>query len=543
MLLGLMQNRQLMLSSLLEHAAINHGDREIVSVTVAEGVHRYDYARCEARSRQLAKALDRRGIRTGDRIATLAWNGYRHLEIWYGVSGMGAVAHTINPRLFEDQIIYIANHAEDRLLFADITFAPLLEKLADRLQTIEAFIFLCGDEQMPDTQLKAAISYESFLAQGDTDYIWTEFDENTAAGLCYTSGTTGNPKGVLFSHRSSVLHAYGASLVDVIGLGERDTILPVVPMFHANAWGIAHAAPMVGAKLVMPGAGLDGQSLHRLIEEEQVTISAAVPTVWLGLLAYMEQENKRVDSLGRVVIGGAAAPRSMIERFETEYDVRVKHAWGMTEMNPLGTVNTPKAKHMSLPLEKRIDIKCKQGRPVYGVEMKISGEDGQDMPRDGKAYGHLKVRGPWIVSEYFKGEGGKILDDDGWFDTGDVATIDPDGFMQITDRSKDVIKSGGEWISSIDLENAAVGHPDVAEAAVIGVPHPKWDERPLLIIVRAKGKTPSRDDILDYLKDHIAKWMLPDEVVFVDKLPHTATGKLLKTELRDRYRDYKLPTA
>lgn len=542
-MLGLMQNRQLLLSSILEHAAINHGDREIVTVTVAEGLHRYDYARLEERSRQLSKALIRRGIKAGDRVATLAWNGYRHLEVWYAVSGQGAVVHTINPRLFEDQIVYIANHAEDRLMFVDLTFVPLLEKLADRLPTMEAYILLCGDEQMPETALKGAISYESFLAEGDADYVWPEFDENTAAGLCYTSGTTGNPKGVLYSHRSSVLHAYGAALADVIGLGERDAILPVVPMFHANAWGIPHLAPMVGAKLVMPGAALDGQALQRLIEEEGVTISAAVPTVWLGLLAYLEQENKRVDCLDRVVIGGAAAPRSMIERFETKYNVRVKHAWGMTEMNPLGTVNTPKSKFMSLPLEKRIDIKCGQGRAVFGVEMKISGDDGQDMPRDGKAYGHLKVRGPWIVREYFKGEGGNILDKDGWFDTGDVATIDPDGFMQITDRSKDVIKSGGEWISSIDLENAAVGHPGVAEAAVIGVPHPKWDERPLLIVVKAAGQNPSRDDILDYLKDHVAKWWLPDDVVFVDELPHTATGKLLKMELRDRFKDYTLPTA
>jgi fatty-acyl-CoA synthase len=542
-MLGLMQNRQLLLSSILEHAAINHGDREIVTVTVAEGLHRYDYARLEERSRQLSKALIRRGIKAGDRVATLAWNGYRHLEVWYAVSGQGAVVHTINPRLFEDQIVYIANHAEDRLMFVDLTFVPLLEKLADRLPTMEAYILLCDDEQMPDTSLKEAISYESFLAEGDADYVWPEFDENTAAGLCYTSGTTGNPKGVLYSHRSSVLHAYGAALADVIGLGERDAILPVVPMFHANAWGIPHLAPMVGAKLVMPGAALDGQSLQRLIEEEGVTISAAVPTVWLGLLAYLEQENKRVDYLDRVVIGGAAAPRSMIERFETKYNVRVKHAWGMTEMNPLGTVNTPKSKFMSLPLEKRIDIKCGQGRAVFGVEMKISGDDGQDMPRDGKAYGHLKVRGPWIVREYFKGEGGNILDKDGWFDTGDVATINPDGFMQITDRSKDMIKSGGEWISSIDLENAAVGHPGVAEAAVIGVPHPKWDERPLLIVVKAAGQNPSRDDILDYLKDHVAKWWLPDDVTFVDELPHTATGKLLKMELRDRFKDYKLPTA
>lgn len=542
-MLGLMQERPLLLSQLITHAALNHADREIVTMTVAEGVHRYGYADCERRARQAAKVLAARGIGKGDRVATLAWNGYRHMEVWYAVSGMGAVSHTINPRLFAEQIVYIANHAEDRILFLDLTFVPLVEKLADKLTTVEAFVLLCDDAHMPETNLKGAISYESFLAEADDDFVWPDMDENTAAGLCYTSGTTGNPKGVLYSHRSSVLHAYGTALVDVLGMGERDVILPVVPMFHANAWGIAHAAPLVGSKLVMPGAALDGKSLHTLIETEGVTLSAAVPTVWLGLLSYLEQEEKRVDSLNRVVIGGSAAPRSMIERFETKYDVRVKHAWGMTEMNPLGTVNTPKAKHMSMPHEKRIDLKCKQGRAVFGVEMKITDEDGQDKPRDGKAFGHLKVRGPWIVREYFKGEGGRILDDDGWFDTGDVATIDPDGFMAITDRSKDVIKSGGEWISSIDLENAAVGHPDVAEAAVVGVPHPKWDERPLLILVPAEGKTLDKADIQDFLAGHVAKWWLPDDIVFVDELPHTATGKLLKTELRDRYKDYKLPTA
>ncbi|RMF10061.1 MAG: long-chain-fatty-acid--CoA ligase [Alphaproteobacteria bacterium] len=542
-MLGLMQDRPLLISQLITHAAINHSDREIVTVTVAEGVHRYDYAACERRSRQLAKALIGRGIRLGDRVATLAWNGYRHLEVWFGAAGMGAVAHTVNPRLFDDQITYIINHAEDRLVFADLTFVPLLERLADKLSSVEAFVILCDDAHLPETGLRGAQSYEAFLDEADDDFDWPEFDENTAAGLCYTSGTTGNPKGVLYSNRSSVLHAYGTALVDVLGMGERDTIMPVVPMFHANAWGIPHAAPLVGSKLVLPGADLDGPSLQSLIEREGVTLSAAVPTVWLGLLSYLEQAGKRVDSLKRVVIGGSAAPRSMIERFETKYDVRVKHAWGMTEMNPLGTVNTPKAKHSELPLEQRIDIKCKQGRPVFGVEMKITDDDGNELARDGKAFGHLKVRGPWVVKNYFKHEDEPLLDEGGWFDTGDVATIDPDGYMQITDRSKDVIKSGGEWISSIDLENAAMGHPKVAEAAVIGVPHPKWDERPLLIVVPVKGEAVSKAELLDYLKGQVAKWWLPDDVVFVDQLPHTATGKLMKTALREAYKDYKLPTA
>ncbi len=542
-MLGLMQDRPLLLSDIVTHAAINHADREIVTVTVAEGEHRYGYADCERRSRQLAKALAGRGIGLGDRVATLAWNGYRHMEAWYGASGLGAISHTVNPRLFKDHIVYIVNHAEDRILFADLTFVPLLEKLADRLPSVEAYVLLCDDAHMPETSLKAAISYNSFLGEADDDFTWPLFDENTAAGLCYTSGTTGNPKGVLYSNRSSVLHAYGSALTDVIGMSERDTVLPVVPMFHANAWGNPHAAPLVGSKLVFPGPAMDGPSIHGLIEREQVTLSAAVPTVWLGLLAFLDQEGARVDSLKRVVIGGSAAPRSMIERFETEYDVRVKHAWGMTEMNPLGTVNTPKAKHMTLPLKERFDLKCKQGRPVFGVQMKITDDDGNEMPRDGKAFGHLKVRGPWVVKEYFKHEGGRILDDDGWFDTGDVATIDADGFMQITDRSKDVIKSGGEWISSIDLENAAVGHPKVAEAAVIGVYHPKWDERPLLIVVPVKGASVAKEEILDYLTGEVARWMLPDDVVFVDELPHTATGKLLKAALRDQYKGYKLPTA
>ncbi|MEX1148190.1 MAG: 3-(methylthio)propionyl-CoA ligase [Sphingomonadales bacterium] len=541
-MLGLMQDTPLLISNIITHAALNHADREIVTVTVAEGEHRYGYADCERRARQLAKALQGRGMGLGDRVGTLAWNGYRHLEAWYGISGLGAIAHTVNPRLFRDQIIYIINHAEDRILLADLSFVPLLEDIGADLASVEAFVLLCDDRHMPETGLKGAISYERLLAESDDDFVWPRLDENTAAGLCYTSGTTGNPKGVLYSNRSSVLHAMAAALPDALGNCERDVVLPVVPMFHANAWGIAHSAPMAGTKVVFPGAALDGPSLHGLIEREGVTLSAAVPTVWLGLLAYLEKEGKRVDSLKKVVIGGAAAPRSMIEAFETKYDVRVRHAWGMTEMNPLGTVNTPKAKTMADPIQKRIDGKRSQGRAVFGVEMKIADDDGRDLPRDGKAFGHLMVRGPWIVGQYFRGEGGDILDKDGWFDTGDVATIDADGFMRITDRSKDVIKSGGEWISSIDLENAAVGHPAIAEAAVIGVSHPKWDERPLLIVVPVVDKSPTRNEVLSYLADHIAKWQLPDDVVFVDQLPHTATGKLLKTELRETYKDYKLPT-
>ncbi|MCF4165967.1 long-chain-fatty-acid--CoA ligase [Zavarzinia compransoris] len=539
---GLMQERPLLISSFLTFAATYHKDREIVTRTVEGPIHRYTYADCERRARKLANGLKGLGLGFGDVVGTLAWNTYRHLEVWYGVSGQGMVCHTINPRLFPDQIAYIANHAEDKALLVDLTFVPLIEKLLPHLSGVKHFIIMTDRAHMPETKIPGALCYEELVEGASEDFEWPEFDENTASSLCYTSGTTGNPKGVLYSHRSTALHSMVANGKDALGMGSADTILPVVPMFHANAWSIPYGAPMAGAKLVMPGAAMDGASIYELLETEGVTMTAAVPTVWLMLLQYLEKDNRPLTTLKRVVIGGSAAPRSMIETFETKYGVTVCHAWGMTEMSPLGTLGALKAGMETLPLEKRLDIQCKQGRAVYLVDMKITDDDGNELPRDGVAFGHLMVRGPWIAGSYIKGDGGDILDKDGYFDTGDVATLDPEGFMQITDRAKDVIKSGGEWISSIDLENAAVGHPAVAEAAVIGVYHPKWDERPLLIVVKKPGQDLTKDEMVAYLGGKIAKWWMPDDVVFVDELPHTATGKLLKTKLREDFKDYKLPT-
>ncbi|MBW2297480.1 MAG: long-chain-fatty-acid--CoA ligase [Deltaproteobacteria bacterium] len=541
-MLGLMQERPLMISDLIEFAAVNHPDEEIVSRTVEGPIHRYTYKECAARSRQLAKALDKLGVQQGDCLGTMAWNGYRHVEIYYGVSGLGAICHTINPRLFPEQIIYILNHAEDKYIFTDLTFVPLFDKLAEHLPKVKGYIIMADEEHMPETSLSNVICYESLMATADDDYQWPTFDERTASSLCYTSGTTGNPKGVSYSHRSTVLHSYAVCTPDGLGLSNAETILPVVPMFHVNAWGIPYASAMCGAKMVMPGPQMDGKSLYELMESEGVTISAGVPTIWMMLLAYMKENDKTFSSMQRTVIGGAAAPRAMIETFEKEYGVNVIHAWGMTEMSPIGTACNLKKKHDNLSPDEKIDLSLKQGRAVYGVDMKIVGPDGKKLPWDGKAFGNLMVRGPWITSGYFKGEGGDILDEEGFFDTGDVATIDADGYMQITDRSKDVIKSGGEWISSIDVENEAVGCSGVAEAAVIAVPHPKWDERPLLLAVKAEGSAVTKEDIIEHLKGSIAKWQLPDDVVFVDELPHTATGKILKTKLRSEYGEYKLPT-
>ncbi|MBW2175431.1 MAG: long-chain-fatty-acid--CoA ligase [Deltaproteobacteria bacterium] len=541
-MLGLMQERPLMISDLIEFAAVNHPDEEIVSRTVEGPIHRYTYKECAARSRQLAKALDKLGVQQGDCMGTMAWNGYRHVEIYYGVSGLGAICHTINPRLFPEQIIYILNHAEDKYIFTDLTFVPLFDKLAEHLPKVKGYIIMADEEHMPETSLSNVICYESLMATADDDYQWPTFDERTASSLCYTSGTTGNPKGVSYSHRSTVLHSYAVCTPDGLGLSNAETILPVVPMFHVNAWGIPYASAMCGAKMVMPGPQMDGKSLYELMESEGVTISAGVPTIWMMLLAYMKENDKTFSSMQRTVIGGAAAPRAMIETFEKEYGVNVIHAWGMTEMSPIGTACNLKKKHDNLSPDEKIDLSLKQGRAVYGVDMKIVGPDGKKLPWDGKAFGNLMVRGPWITSGYFKGEGGDILDEEGFFDTGDVATIDADGYMQITDRSKDVIKSGGEWISSIDVENEAVGCSGVAEAAVIAVPHPKWDERPLLLAVKEEGSAVTKEDIIEHLKGSIAKWQLPDDVVFVDELPHTATGKILKTKLRSEYGEYKLPT-
>jgi len=537
-----MQDRPLLISSLIEFAALNHSDGEIVSRTVEGPIHRYTYKDCAARSRQLAKSLTKMGVDPGDRIATLAWNGYRHVEIYYGISGMGAVCHTINPRLFPEQIVYIINHAEDRYIFLDLTFVPLLEKLIDQIQQVKGFVIMTDESNMPETTLPNVFCYENLLATADDDYQWPVFDERTASSLCYTSGTTGNPKGVLFSNRSTVLHSYAACTPDALGLSTMETILPVVPMFHVNAWGIPYAAAMSGAKMVMPGARMDGEALFELMEREQVTLSAGVPTIWMMLLAYMKENNKKLSSMQRTVIGGAAAPKAMIETFEKEYNVNVVHAWGMTEMSPLGTACNLKKKHLGLSLDDKIELSLKQGRAIYGVDMKIVGDAGKDLPWDGQAFGNLLVRGPWITSGYFKSEGGGVVDADDWFDTGDVATIDADGYMQITDRSKDVIKSGGEWISSIDVENEAVGCPGIAEAAVIAVSHPKWDERPLLIAVKEPEATVTKEDVITHLAGSLAKWQLPDDVIFVDELPHTATGKLLKTTLRGEYKDYQLPT-
>jgi len=542
-MLGSMQDWPLLVWKLIDHAAINHPTREIVTQTVEGPLHRSNWLEVHGRAKRIAQALTELGVGQGDRVATLAWNTHRHIECWYAISGMGAVAHTINPRLFQDQIVYIANHAEDRVLFFDLTFLKLVEEVAPRLMTVEHYVLMTDRAHMPaDSSLKL-LCYEDLLAGRDGDFAWARLDENAPAGLCYTSGTTGNPKGVLYSHRSNVLHTWGACQVDTLAMSSRTTVLPVVPMFHANAWGVPYAAAAVGAKIVMGGPNNDAETLHRLIVDEGVTLTAAVPTVWLGMLQHLESTGKKLGKLERVVIGGSAAPRSMIEAFERNYGVTVAHAWGMTEMSPLGSVGALCASAATESPERQLDLKCKQGRTLFGVEMTIQDDEGRDCPRDGKAFGNLKVRGPWIVGRYFKGDGGDVLDPGGWFDTGDVATLDERGYMQITDRSKDVIKSGGEWISSIELENAAVGCPGVAEAAVIGLPHPKWDERPLLIVIRKPGSDVAKEDVLAHLKDRIAKWWMPDDVVFVDSIPHTATGKIQKTALREQFRDYRLPTA
>jgi 3-(methylthio)propionyl---CoA ligase len=537
---GQMMDMPLLVSSLIEHADRNHGDVEIVSRTVEGPIQRTTYSQAHARAKRLAQALARLGVNEGDRVGTLAWNGFRHFELYYGVSGMGAVIHTVNPRLFPDQLGYIVNHAEDKYVFFDLTFVPLAEKLAPACKGVKGWVAMTDRAHMPKASVPDLLCYEELIEREDGDYEWPQLDEWTAAGLCYTSGTTGHPKGVLFSNRSTVLHAYAASLPDIFSCSARSVVLPVVPMFHVNAWGIPYFAPMSGAKLVFPGAALDGKSLYELFESEKVTQTAGVPTVWLALLAYMKENKLKFSTLKAVVVGGSACPPAMIDSFRDDYGVECRHAWGMTEMSPLGSMCTLKTKHLGLPREKKKELENKQGRAVYGVQMKIVDGEGKELPRDGKAFGDLLVRGPTILSTYFKGEGGNPLRE-GWFPTGDVATIDADGFMQITDRSKDVIKSGGEWISSIDLENIAVAHPAIAEAAVIGVRHPKWDERPLVVAVKKAGAEVTREQLLEFYKGKVAKWWMPDDVAFVEQLPHTATGKLLKTKLRQDFKDYKLP--
>ena len=540
-MLGLMQDWPLLCHRIIDHAALNHPERRIVTRSVEGPIHSTDYKTIRSRALRVAKRLSKDGIRLGDRVATLAWNTWRHLEVWYGILGIGAIYHTVNPRLFPDQIAWIVNHAEDRVMLVDLTFVPLLEKLAPRLSSIERYVVLTDAAHMPETSLKNAVPYEEWIGEVDDDFAWQSFDENTAAGMCYTSGTTGNPKGVVYSHRSNVLHSLIVGAPDAMGISSRDVVMPVVPMFHANCWGLALTSPMQGASLVMPGAKLDGASIYELLDTEHVSFTAAVPTVWMMLLQYLQEHHARLPYLKRVVIGGAACPRSMLRAFQDTYGVEVCHAWGMTEMSPLGSLGSLKPECANLTGEQRLDVQVKQGHAPFGVEMKIVDDADKELPRDGKTFGRLKVRGPAIARAYFR-ETGDILDQENFFDTGDVATIDGHGYMHITDRSKDVIKSGGEWISSIELENLAAGHPKVGEAAVIGVKHPKWDERPLLIVVPKKGYSASKEEILAFMQGKVASWWLPDDVVFVAEIPHTATGKILKTALREQYRDFILPT-
>jgi fatty-acyl-CoA synthase len=541
-MLGLMQDWPLLCHRIIDHAALQHGERRVITRSLEGPFHTTNYAEIRARALRVAQRLDRDGIRLGDRVATLAWNTWRHLEAWYGITGIGAVYHTVNPRLFPDQIAWIVNHAEDRMMIIDVTFVPMLEKIADKMPTVERYVLLCDAAHMPKTTLRNAVPYEEWIGETDGDFAWKPLDEKTAAGMCYTSGTTGNPKGVLYSHRSNVLHAMAALRPDMVGLSSTDVALPVVPLFHANGWALGFSAPMAGATIVFPGQKLDGPSVYELLTEFKVTCTAAVPTVWLALLQHLEATGGKLPYLKRVVIGGSACPRAMTKTFQEVYGVEVNHAWGMTEMSPLGTTCTLKPEYAELAGEARLDIQMKQGHPPFGVEMKITDDAGKRLPWDGKTFGRLMVRGPAIARAYYKGDG-DVVDEEGFFDTGDVGTIDCYGYLQITDRSKDVIKSGGEWISSIDIENLAVGHPKVAEAAVIGVRHPKWDERPLLVIVLKKDQTATREDLLGFMQGKIAKWWMPDDVVFVDEIPHTATGKIQKAVLRERFKDYVLPTA
>ncbi|MEP6971895.1 MAG: 3-(methylthio)propionyl-CoA ligase [Betaproteobacteria bacterium] len=540
-MLGLMQNHPLMISTLIDFAERHHGEGEIVSRRVEGDIHRCTYAQLAGRARQVANALDPMKLAFSDRVATLAWNGYRHLELYFGVSGSGRVLHTLNPRLHPDQIAWIANHAEDQVLCFDMTFLPIIQAIHKKLDTVKHFVALCDADKLPaDSGIPGLLSYESWIDAQPTTYAWPEFDENSASSMCYTSGTTGNPKAVLYSHRSTMLHAFAGALPDALNMSARDSVLPVVPMFHVNAWGLPYSAAMTGCKMVFPGPAMDGKSIFELIENEKVTFAAGVPTVWQMMLSHMQANQLRFSTLKRTVIGGSACPPAMITAFHDTYGVEVLHAWGMTEMSPLGTVCTLKNKHDVLPAADKMRIRLKQGRGIFGVDMKIVDPNGKELPWDGKSFGDLLVKGPWIISDYFKSEEGSPLVD-GWFPTGDVATIDPEGYMQITDRSKDVIKSGGEWISSIDVENIAVAHPAVAMAACIGIQHPKWDERPIIAVVRKPGVELSREELLAYYEGKIAKWQIPDDVVFVDAIPLGGTGKMQKTKLREILKDYVLP--
>ena len=540
-MLGLMQSHELLISSLIEFAERHHGEGEVVSRRVEGDIHRSNYKEIASRSRRVANALDGMNLPFSDRIATLAWNGYRHLELYFGVSGSGRVLHTLNPRLHPDQIVWIANHAEDSVLCFDMSFLPIVKAVHGRCTTIRHFVAMCDADKLPaDTGIPGLISYEAWIGAQSSTYQWPLFDENSASSMCYTSGTTGNPKAALYSHRSTMLHALAGALPDALSMSARDTVLPVVPMFHVNAWGLPYSAAMTGAKLVFPGPAMDGKSIFELIETEGVTFAAGVPTVWQMMLSHMQAGDLRFSTLKRTVIGGSACPPAMITAFNDVYGVEVLHAWGMTEMSPLGTVCTLKNKHLPLNSEDKMKVRLKQGRGIFGVDMKIVDDQNQELPWDGRAYGDLLVKGPWIISDYYKGENPPPLVD-GWFPTGDVATIDADGYMQITDRSKDVIKSGGEWISSIDVENIAMAHPAVAMAACIGMKHPKWDERPIIAVVKKPGSEVSSAELLAFYDGKTAKWQIPDDVIFVDSIPLGGTGKMQKTKLREMLRDYSLP--
>jgi len=544
-MLGLMQSQPLLISSLIEFAERHHGDGEIVSRRVEGDIHRYTYRDLAARAKRLANVLDGMQLQFSDRVASLAWNGYRHMEMYFGVSGSGRVLHTINPRLHPDQIAWIVNHAEDQVLCFDLTFLPLVQAVHAKCPTVKKWVALCDADKLPEgSGIPGLVSYEDWIGAGSDVYAWPQFDENTASSLCYTSGTTGDPKAALYSHRSTTLHAYAAALPDVMCLSARDSVLPVVPMFHVNAWGIPYSAALTGCKLVFPGPAMDGKSVYELMESEQVTYAAGVPTVWQMLLGHMAPNGLKFSSLKRTVIGGSACPPAMITAFQDVYGVEVLHAWGMTEMSPLGTLCTLKNKHLAMSKDEQMAVLQKQGRAIYGVDMKIVDGNGDELPWDGKTYGDLLVKGPWILDTYYKGASPLVADARGqrWFPTGDVATIDADGFMQITDRSKDVIKSGGEWISSIDIENIAMGHPAVAMAACIGMPHPKWDERPIVAVTTKPGAQVTREELLKFYEGKIAKWQIPDDVVFVDAIPLGATGKMLKVKLRDLLKGYVLPS-
>ncbi|MEN3792285.1 long-chain-fatty-acid--CoA ligase [Fulvimarina sp. MAC3] len=539
-MMGLMQDRQLSIASLIEHAARTHGSTEVVSRLIDGSINRSTYAETARRSRRAANALKSLDVEIGDRIATLAWNTHRHLELYYSISGSGAICHTINPRLFFDQIRFIVDHAEDKILFFDLTFCDLVAEIARVCPSVKAFVALCHRDEMPSgLPVDNLFCYEDLLDAESDDFDWPDLPEETAAALCYTSGTTGNPKGVLYSHRSTILHAYASVMPDAFGVSSRDCVMPASSMYHANAWGLPYAATLAGAKLVLPCNQLDGPHLTDIINGEKVTISCGVPTIWLGVLQYLAKTKQMLKSLDTLVVSGSACPPSLITNYRERHDVRIVHFWGMTELSPLGTIARVPHEDANAPDDVLDEIRSRQGRPLYGVEIKIVDDEGDPLPHDGETFGDLMVRGWWVADGYFRREE-RETDLEGWFRTGDVATIDPDGVMRITDRSKDVIKSGGEWISSIDLENAAVGHPSVEEAAVVGIPHPKWDERPLLLVVLQSGARPDAPSIRDFLLHHVARWQLPDDIVFVDEIPHTATGKILKTELRDVYADHFL---